>query len=90
MDFLLECLGQQLDDALISFVGYDVALQYGRRPSQEGFRDCVARAVRVDRDNGCPSYAELRIVMAMRSSGLCGVISAARVDAGDCVERYSA
>ena len=28
--------------------------------------------------------------LAMRSSGLCGVVSAARVDAGDCVERYSA
>ena len=28
--------------------------------------------------------------LAMRSSGLCGVDSAARVDAGDYVERYSA
>ena len=38
----------------------------------------------------CPIYAELSIDGAMRSSGLCGVGSAAPVDAGHRVERYSA
>ena len=38
----------------------------------------------------CPDYAELRIIGAMRSSGLCGVSSAGRVGVGDRVDRYSA
>ena len=37
-----------------------------------------------------PPYAELRIGPTMRSSELCGVGSAARVDSGNCLERYSA
>ncbi len=38
----------------------------------------------------CPDYAELHIVGAMQSSGLCGVRPAACVNAGDYMERYSA
>ena len=36
------------------------------------------------------AYAELRIGLAMRSSGLCRVGPGGRVDGGDRVERYSA